>query len=305
MKLFGEKSFAPRNKAAFTLIELLVVIAIIAILAAILFPVFAQAKAAAKKTADLSNVKQMGTAAAMYSNDFDDLNPQQCGKVYGSWGVGYGSFVPANLYSNSTWVAFSESYILNAMQPYVKSYQMMQIPGAPTFDLFPQGFGSPQIPMAATYTFNGLLTSYPTTAVAAPSELPQFTELNGFANIPGFSYANPMLNCSDGTQPCTYTPVTPQGCSSSNGGSAAIYENEANAGYWINGMGTNWALCDSHAKWRIVGAQLIPNWNTDWKVDPMAGYNSAGQSYNYWVDPDYCFPLLFRPDFDFTNWDTP
>lgn len=58
---------------AFTLIELLVVIAIIAILAAILFPVFAQAKLAAKKTADLSQTKQIGLAAIMYQNDYDDL----------------------------------------------------------------------------------------------------------------------------------------------------------------------------------------------------------------------------------------
>ncbi|AIE83745.1 prepilin-type N-terminal cleavage/methylation domain-containing protein [Fimbriimonas ginsengisoli] len=62
-------------KKAFTLIELLVVIAIIAILAAILFPVFAQAKAAAKKTSCLSNIKQMGTAAQLYLGDNDDTYP--------------------------------------------------------------------------------------------------------------------------------------------------------------------------------------------------------------------------------------
>jgi prepilin-type N-terminal cleavage/methylation domain-containing protein/prepilin-type processing-associated H-X9-DG protein len=60
---------------AFTLIELLVVIAIIAILAAILFPVFAQAKESAKKTASLSNVKQIGTSMHLYINDNDDVTP--------------------------------------------------------------------------------------------------------------------------------------------------------------------------------------------------------------------------------------
>jgi prepilin-type N-terminal cleavage/methylation domain-containing protein len=62
-------------KKAFTLIELLVVIAIIAILAAILFPVFAQAKLAAKQTANVSNHKQLGLAVIMYTNDYDDYFP--------------------------------------------------------------------------------------------------------------------------------------------------------------------------------------------------------------------------------------
>jgi len=62
-------------KRGFTLIELLVVIAIIAILAAILFPVFAQAKAAAKQTAALSDTKQLALAVQMYENDYDDNFP--------------------------------------------------------------------------------------------------------------------------------------------------------------------------------------------------------------------------------------
>ncbi len=62
-------------RKAFTLIELLVVIAIIAILAAILFPVFAQAKLSAKKIASLSNVKNLGTASQIYLGDYDDTTP--------------------------------------------------------------------------------------------------------------------------------------------------------------------------------------------------------------------------------------
>lgn len=59
-------------RRAFTLIELLVVIAIIAILAAILFPVFASAKISAKAAASISNLKQHGTAWVLYANDYDD-----------------------------------------------------------------------------------------------------------------------------------------------------------------------------------------------------------------------------------------
>jgi prepilin-type N-terminal cleavage/methylation domain-containing protein/prepilin-type processing-associated H-X9-DG protein len=66
------RKFQLSSYKGFTLIELLVVIAIIAVLAAILFPVFAQAKAAAKKTASLSNLKQIGLAWQMYGNDYDD-----------------------------------------------------------------------------------------------------------------------------------------------------------------------------------------------------------------------------------------
>jgi len=66
---------ARRRTRGFTLIELLVVIAIIAILAAILFPVFARAREQARKTACLSNLKQIGLAAGMYAEDYDEAYP--------------------------------------------------------------------------------------------------------------------------------------------------------------------------------------------------------------------------------------
>lgn len=72
-----------RRRAGFTLIELLVVIAIIAILAAILFPVFAQAREAARKTECLSNARQIGLATMMYAQDYDETYPSS------HWGIFY------------------------------------------------------------------------------------------------------------------------------------------------------------------------------------------------------------------------
>src|ERR687883_223432 len=68
----AERRNAMKRKSGFTLIELLVVIAIIAILAAILFPVFAQARDKARAAACLSNGKQLGTAVMMYTQDYDE-----------------------------------------------------------------------------------------------------------------------------------------------------------------------------------------------------------------------------------------
>src|SRR3989441_8541141 len=68
-------AFGRRDRCGFTLIELLVVIAIIAILAAILFPVFAHAREKARQTSCLSNLRQLATGMAMYAEDSDGLYP--------------------------------------------------------------------------------------------------------------------------------------------------------------------------------------------------------------------------------------
>ncbi len=70
------------ERRGFTLIELLVVIAIIAILAAILFPVFAQAREKARQIACLSHAKQIGTAIAMYNQDYDEMYPSAHWGIY-------------------------------------------------------------------------------------------------------------------------------------------------------------------------------------------------------------------------------
>ena len=107
-------SITHKSKSGFTLIELLVVIAIIAILAAILFPVFAQAKLAAKKASDLSNMKQLGTATLIYLSDVDDTFP-------------LASFdsLPFNQANSYRW---SSTLCLG---PYVKNTQLFTTPGDP------------------------------------------------------------------------------------------------------------------------------------------------------------------------------
>jgi len=96
---------------AFTLIELLVVIAIIAILAAILFPVFAQAKLAAKKAVDLSNMKQQGLALMMYHADWDDQMVRTSTDVPDSYMAdrGYYNYPADRVY----WIEFVYPYVKN------------------------------------------------------------------------------------------------------------------------------------------------------------------------------------------------
>ncbi len=117
-------------KKAFTLIELLVVIAIIAILAAILFPVFAQAKLAAKKSVDISNMKQIGLAIAMYENDYDDTPCQVSwefkGTVPGT--EGFKGSVPYN--PKGTY----QVHFTYLLQPYIKTYAIFIAPADSTPD---------------------------------------------------------------------------------------------------------------------------------------------------------------------------
>jgi prepilin-type N-terminal cleavage/methylation domain-containing protein/prepilin-type processing-associated H-X9-DG protein len=103
-----------RIKHGFTLIELLVVIAIIAILAAILFPVFAQAREKARQASCLSNMKQMGLAWMQYNQDYDETGPTIHG---GNWVEGQGSMA---------------EYMV--LYPYVKSVDVWRCPSAAPTD---------------------------------------------------------------------------------------------------------------------------------------------------------------------------
>lgn len=114
-----------RNRAGFTLIELLVVIAIIAILAAILFPVFAQAREKARQTSCLSNTRQIGTGIMMYVQDYDE------------------SYSPGYYYNATTGGNLDASGIhqwSGLIQPYMKNEQIFVCPSDKTGGIAPTNF---------------------------------------------------------------------------------------------------------------------------------------------------------------------
>jgi prepilin-type N-terminal cleavage/methylation domain-containing protein/prepilin-type processing-associated H-X9-DG protein len=182
----GRLALKTKYRAAFTLIELLVVVAIIAILAAILFPVFARAKEAAKKTQSLSNLKQIGLAWMMYGTDYDDTCMRVRIDGIGKWYYFWGSWDGAVLRE-------SEGLLF----PYTKSKGVQQ---DPSFD--------PSLRTAVGLTGYGYNYAYlspsdflPPTwdEVARPvnySQIGQVADTVAFAScarINNWSYANPTL----------------------------------------------------------------------------------------------------------------
>jgi len=155
-------------RRGFTLIELLVVIAIIAILAAILFPVFAQAREKARQTSCTSNLKQIGLAFRMYIQDYDERTPACNPK-------GTGAFLAGDTHGKQGSAGQSFAYngwISNALIPYVKNQAIYQCPS-----LNPSGFYDP---------WNGGKDGSPTDTTAADSQNAGATNNISYA----FNYAS-------------------------------------------------------------------------------------------------------------------
>jgi prepilin-type N-terminal cleavage/methylation domain-containing protein/prepilin-type processing-associated H-X9-DG protein len=176
------------KKRAFTLIELLVVIAIIAILASILFPVFARARENARRASCMSNLKQIGLGAMMYVQDYDEKYPM-IGFLAGDT-ITY----PSGAVSSSNWIV--------RIYPYVKSVQLFN---CPSNTLAPwTGSTSPSPVSNTSYGANALLLNSSTAmaSIVNPSQTVLLADTAGEAPYAMFNYyfAPPYYTGSSSTR---------------------------------------------------------------------------------------------------------
>lgn len=295
-------------RRAFTLIELLVVIAIIAILAAILFPVFAQAKEAAKKTQGISQTKQVGTALVLYTSDNEDLFPLTLiPNAAGNWQFNLVADVPTNWRLSAPATLERHSiYWANSTRPYIKNEQMYRHPGG-------QDQGSPSTttlvgappPTRMGLTINGLLSSYSTTQVASPSILPMLWLGQGRTNRVGQSLPVPALRCSApvANGPCVFNPGGYPDSSNGSGNqfATAWFIPTGLTTHYAYGEGNVFVRTDSSAKFTRIGRTGGGADGFDPFRDPFAAYDAAGRGLSY----TGCRPTgttapfywcMFRPD---------
>ena len=232
-------------RRAFTLIELLVVIAIIAILAAILFPVFAQAKEAAKKTVDLSNMKQIGTGFLLYAGDFDDKFPLT-------------SFPHAN-----------DSWAIRC-QPYVRSWDLFRSPGDASTFWPPRGTKWPDEAVPLTdprwsqyRTTSYLLNAYMAGAYLGTGPYSSTTSIAAPANVVYIALASDTSTPKDHFMPAFWgtPPETPDAFMQNMSWDAPKDETKALKLRAFSG-GANYTYVDGHAKfgkWSQLWWRDLPN----------------------------------------------
>lgn len=291
------------KRRAFTLIELLVVIAIIAILAAILFPVFASAKEKAKQTSCLSNIRQIGSGFQLYNGDWDDKWPFGIVKYQGYW-YGDAPYIwdqPADwqaaVQSDPEYIDSNRSVWNNALYAYLSNWKIYECPSMVQRNYYGNAAVAPgKRPTDNGYAYNGLLHTFNASGIASPSELIAIWEGNGKINIRGAGFTNPTLSgCLLASQPCVYAGQT-----NPYSDLWPTYGETMN----IHNRGANFGMADSSAKWRRLGAQITPA-TTNGRRDPYRLYTAAlvvtagFPTLTYWVNSGYWHPYLFSPDNDF------
>lgn len=272
-----------RNGAgsAFTLIELLVVIAIIAILAAILFPVFAQARDKARQTACASNMKNMITGTMMYIQDYDELWPitlpsAGTNQSFTAWTV-------EPLLAAPPASPVTRSYWANAIQPYVKNWQIYTCPSAQDLNIGRTAEQSQGIKVA--YLLNGYLNSWPTAGSPAPAEVIAYTEGSGKQAILGYALEFPLpviSGCAAPTQVPFQFIRAGTGCAGQ-----CSYTFQTNKTWWVHGQGSNYAYMDGHVKWQRNGGDTSPWSRTDANGLPQGywGPNPPDCPWMYYYGP--------------------
>jgi prepilin-type N-terminal cleavage/methylation domain-containing protein/prepilin-type processing-associated H-X9-DG protein len=208
------------GRHGFTLIELLVVIAIIAILAAILFPVFAQARAKARQTACLSNMKQIGTGLMMYSQDYDEMLPGNEKNAEG-YDLPLGFMDPA---STRNWA--------RGVQPYIKNLEVFKCPATParSTDGGNQAYWETTRPGGgnSSYLLNGIAANKAVAAIPAPADIIYLQEYKFYGRA---AQERPRRERDDGSTG-NYTEFN-----------HAYYDTQ-------HSDGANLLFCDGHAKWQ-------------------------------------------------------
>lgn len=312
------------KRRAFTLIELLVVIAIIAILAAILFPVFAQAKVAAKRTQSISNIKQSATSFLIYTADYDDCLPNAYASIPGTAnGVRAATASGANTLQvgapikagwnnpGGVWtLGMAEVQWANATDPYRKNFAILEMSGSPLVAApaaFTTGALNIGMKQRAAWSMNGLLSNLSTTEIGAQSTTTLLWPGHGHANFDGIAYTNPALVCTNTAAPCRFNAT-----GSANGGAASGWQGnqlwyawDFNQDYtfWVYGKSIPMVMTDSSAKVRQVGSPPL-QWNNNFFGDPWQMYNAQGIEWGYYgcyapgTTSGPIYPCFFRPDRD-------
>jgi prepilin-type N-terminal cleavage/methylation domain-containing protein/prepilin-type processing-associated H-X9-DG protein len=225
------------NRRGFTLIELLVVIAIIAILAAILFPVFAKAREKARQTSCLSNMRQLGTAALSYAQDYDERYALPT--AFNGTTVYWNFSLPVPAWSG--W-EFLNMQSHNAHQPYIKNYQLYTCPSAPRVNQY-----DPNDTWIG-YAFNYCLGGRSEAGTVEPTTTISWCEWgenrgNGALNIPAYGAYN-----SGGHSAANWYNAFRH-----TGAQEAIMWGSA-ADQTIHNGGLNYTYADGHAKWQRSGS---------------------------------------------------
>lgn len=229
-------------KKAFTLIELLVVIAIIAILAAILFPVFAQAKLAAKKAAGLAQQKQIGTALQMYASDYDDGIPtwNQCLATYPT--TLRPAACPDGLFAAKYyWDVMLSPYVKNGRPELSQWSGLWRSPGAEYQETQGRSIGMNQLAMWNPTVDNA----------CAPNSTSAFSGCYYWLNLGQVSAVADTIYIGDGGKGGRLDPIYYLNSYAENWMPAyATYGQNNWAAPWRYGReGANYTYMDSHAKY--------------------------------------------------------